>query len=421
MDSNTRRKVAILSHALPPTPSGQAMMIGNLLAHFAPDEYCLISSGSYAQETYDAAYHHLAAGQTFLSPWLRKLPGISLDKDTPFRRTFRPLLKLYKRLRGDYQLSDAARLEDALERDLRQIIQQENCYALVACSGMPFETVAAYRACQATGIAFVPYILDYFSLAQVGGVREYALRHEAALLRGAAAIVVTNEFMGEEYRRLYGVESTIVRNPCHLHDLAQLDAAPPHLPADTFNIVYTGSVYAAHHDAFRNLIAAVARLDRADVAIHVYTPQRPLSLRNAELHGQGFHVHGPVNHATSLILQRQADVLLLALAFEFGYPGDDRDLVAGQGGRIPGRRPPDPGPRAARFLLELVFQDARLRAGRRRGRSGRAGGGRAAPGGRCRPAGRIRRAGPGPGRRFRPRCRGGAFQDHPPGTPVAVG
>ena len=109
-------------------------MIGNLLTHFTPDEYCLISSGSYAQGAYDAAYHHLAAGQTFLSPFLRKLPGISLDKDTPFRRTFRPVLKLYKRLRGDYQLSDAERLVDALERDLRRIIQQEGCYALVACA-----------------------------------------------------------------------------------------------------------------------------------------------------------------------------------------------------------------------------------------------------------------------------------------------
>ena len=330
MDSNTRRKVAILSHVLPPSPSGQAMMIGNLLDYFAPDEYCLISSGAYPPDAHAAAYHHLTAGQTFLSPLLRKLPGISLDKDTPFRRTFRPLLKLYKRLRGDYQISDSDRLVADLERDLRRIILQEGCYALVACTGKPHETVAAYRACQATGVAFVPYIFDYLGLAHTGDRRAYALRHEGEMLRGAAAIIVTNEFMGEEYRRLYGVESTIVRNPCRAHDFAQLDAVPSALPKETFNIVYTGAITPSHYDAFRNLLAAVARLNRADVAVHVFTSQLPIILRNAGIKVTSFQLHGHIDHAVVAAIQRQADLLFLALAFESPIPETIRTSSPGK-------------------------------------------------------------------------------------------
>ena len=295
-------------------------MLGYLLDCFSPDDYCLISSTPYPPDAQVATFHHLSAGQTRLSSLLRRLPKVNAEKDTPWHRLLRPLLKVYQRGRGDYRGTDSARVVDALEAELRAILAQEGCDVLIASTGAPHEMLAAYRACQVSGVAFVPYIFDYLGLAHTGDRRAYALRYEGEMLRGAAAIIVTNEFMGAEYRRLYGVESTIVRNPCRRHDLARLDAAPPLLPADTFNIVYTGSVYSAHYDAFRNLIAAVARLDRADVAIHVYTPQLPLTLRNAGLQGAGFHVHGPVDHATSVLLQRQADVLFLPLAFNSPIP-----------------------------------------------------------------------------------------------------
>ena len=315
-----RRKFAVLSPILPPSYAGQAMMLGYLLSCFSPDAYCLISSTPYPPDAHAAAFHHLSVGQTVLTPLLRRLPKINADKDTPWHRVLRPLLKVYQYGRGDYGAAISDWVVDALQAELQAILAQEGCDILVVSTGVPHEMLAAYRACQASGVAFVPYIFDYLGLAHTGDRRAYALRYEGEMLRGAAAIVVTNEFMGAEYRRLYGVESTIVRNPCRLHDLAQLDAAPPLLPADTFNIVYTGSVYSAHYDAFRNLIAAVTRLDRADVTIHVYTPQLPLTLRNAGLQGQGFHVHGPVDHATSVLLQRQADVLFLPLAFESAIP-----------------------------------------------------------------------------------------------------
>ena len=190
----------------------------------------------------------------------------------------------------------------------------------MACTGIPQEMLAAERACAAAGLAFVPYIFDDFGFKHPGALGRYARQHEGAILRTAAAILVTNEFMAREYRQRYGVDSTIVRNPCRRHDLTQLDAAAALLPEDTFNIVYTGAIYTAHYDAFRNLIAAVTRLERVDVAIHVYTDDAPVSLHEAGIAGAGFYLHGHVDHATSLVLQRQADVLFLPLAFDSPIP-----------------------------------------------------------------------------------------------------
>ena len=317
MNPDPRRKFAVLSPILPPSPSGQAMMLGYLLSGFAPEDYCLISATAYPPGTHAATYHHLTVGQTWLTPLLRRLPKVNSDKDTRLHRALRPLLRLYQRLRGDYRLADSARVVDAMARELQAIFQREGwCDVLVACTGMPHEMLAAHQACTAAGVAFVPYIFDDFGSSHTGKLRGYARQHEAEILRAAAAIIVPNEFLREEYRRRYGVESTIVRNPCRLHDLNRLDAEPRVLPEGAFNIVYTGAVYSAHYDAFQNLIAAVESLDRADVAIYVFTAQLPLTLRNAGLQGECFHVHPHVDHDAVAVLQRQADVLFLPLAFE---------------------------------------------------------------------------------------------------------
>jgi glycosyltransferase involved in cell wall biosynthesis len=318
--ADPRPKFAILSNDLPPSHSGQAVVLDYLLSGFAPDEYCLISTTPYPSDVHSAAFYHLSAGQTILSPLLRRFPKVNPDKDTPFHRAFRPLLKGYQRLRGNALLDDGDRLLDDLTRQLQAVLEREPCDTLVVCPGMPHEMLAAYRACQASGTAFVPYIFDYFGLRYTGGLREYALCYEGEMLRGAAAIIVPNEFMGQEYKRLYGVESTIVRNPCRLPDLDRLDDVPPVLPTTTFNIVYTGAIYHAHYDAFRNLIAAVERQGREDVAIHVFTAQLPVTLQQAGLKAACFHIHGYVDHAEVSALQRQADVLFLPLAFESAIP-----------------------------------------------------------------------------------------------------
>ncbi|HCX28885.1 MAG TPA: hypothetical protein DHU55_03815, partial [Blastocatellia bacterium] len=63
-------------------------------------------------------------------------------------------------------------------------------------------------ASQATGVAFYPYMLDYYSQQSIGfksGIE--ARRLEAEIMKNATGIIVPNEFMGEEARTRYGVRS----------------------------------------------------------------------------------------------------------------------------------------------------------------------------------------------------------------------
>jgi glycosyltransferase involved in cell wall biosynthesis len=95
--------------------------------------------------------------------------------------------------------------------------------------------------------------------------------------------------------------------------------------------VYTGAVYEAHYDAFRNLIAAVPKTGLPDLTIHIYTPQSP-----GQLHAYG--ISGPVTIHPALpncempAVQHSADILFLPLAFDSPYPDIIRTSAPGKTG-----------------------------------------------------------------------------------------
>ena len=84
-------------------------------------------------------------------------------------------------------------------------------------------------------------------------------------------------------------------------------------------IVYTGAVYEAHYDAFRNLIEAIKLLARGDVRLHLYTAQTPRELEEVGIKGPVV-VHGHVASMEVPAIQKQADMLFLPLAFDSPYP-----------------------------------------------------------------------------------------------------
>ena len=83
--------------------------------------------------------------------------------------------------------------------------------------------------------------------------------------------------------------------------------------------MYTGAVYAAHYDAFRNLVKAIAMLERADVRLHLYTAQTPAELAAVGISGPVV-VHQHVAASEIPAIQKQADLLFLPLAFDSPYP-----------------------------------------------------------------------------------------------------
>jgi glycosyltransferase involved in cell wall biosynthesis len=282
------------------------MMIYRLLKDLDPASYCVISSEDYSASAgtdgytrrLDARYHHLPAEKRIRrgSRW----------------RSIRD--------RVNIQLMTRERA-----RNIAEIVRREGCEAIIACTGGAdlLDLPAALLASRMTGARFIPFILDYFSHQwktwKVWKTDDdYADALEGKLLKAGDGIIGLNEFLLEDIRKRHGVTGRLVRNPV---DLIDYPATPdPQAPdEDDLRIVFTGSIYAAHYDAFRNLLAAMKMLNRPGVRLHVYTEQPPEKLAEQGISGPiVFHAHEKLSAMPSV--QRQADILFLPLAFTSPYP-----------------------------------------------------------------------------------------------------
>ncbi len=112
--------------------------------------------------------------------------------------------------------------------------------------------------------------------------------------------------------------------------LENLDRAERIFNRDQINIVYAGAIYHAHYDAFRNLIAAIGRLERFDTRLHLYTFQPESELKRNGISGNMVVYHRHMSHLEVPKVLRQADILFLPLAFESPIPEVIRTSAPGK-------------------------------------------------------------------------------------------
>ena len=296
-------KFALISHVMPPSGSGQSVMLARLLGGLDPAEYCLISAGTPV------------AGDAFS----QSLPGryYQLPHQTFVNRGFRYGLK-FVREAINFLLGIRAR-----GRRIAEIVEREKCSAIVACSGDVQDLPAAWLASRRTRVPFYAYYFDYYSHQFVAPEKRVLARLvEPLFIRRAVGVITTNEILTDDLRRRYGVDSTVLHLPCDLEEYERLvsDCAENgESRSDEIRIVYTGAIYDAHFNAFRNLLRAIETLRGKDIKVHIYAAQDP-----AELAANG--IEGPVvlhNHRPNSempCVQRRADILFLALAFNSPYP-----------------------------------------------------------------------------------------------------
>lgn len=288
-------KFAILSHILPPAWSGQAIVLYRLLLGVPVDEYILVSSG----KQYGNATHPLPTQLCQLNGPLKGwelLAGLA----NPFADKL-----------AEWQIENRA-------RHVEQVLRDNNIQLLVACSGDLLDIPAGAMAARRLGIAFLPYLFDDYLYQWIGWRRRISQAWETMALVGAAGAIVPNEFLAEEYRRRYGTASQIIRNPVLLH--AEIITTPRRIETGgRKRIVYTGSVYHAHYDAFHNLLRALeAAPDLAE--LHLYTAQTPAELARHGIAGPHVQICEHVNQDESRHVQEAADLLFLPLAFSSFIP-----------------------------------------------------------------------------------------------------
>ena len=307
--------LAILSHVVPPMPSGQAVMLGRLLQSFERDEVLLIVS--------------------FRGYSARAL----IDKEGRFSTFYlaRDLLQLSnKRVLwrfSKYTLSTSL-FTGMLLRAWRvaRILRRERCHSIVACSGDILDLPAGYGASRLTGVPFYAYLFDdYLYQWPNRAYRLFVRRVEPFIMKRAAGVIVPNEFLRDEYNTRYGISCSIVRNPHPYLDSILHEKVQGAIAKDEIRIVFSGAVYHVNHDAFRSLLAAIESMNCPEIKLHLYTAQSEEQARKEGIVGPVvFHNHLPPMEM--LAFQQRADILYLPLGFSNPVPELIRTSAPGKMG-----------------------------------------------------------------------------------------
>ena len=297
-------RVAFVSEYLPPARkwSGQASVLYRLLTGLAPRDYRLLSRVDFGAPEFDDAPNRLPAPYRHLGDPIADSPPDARGRER-------------WAIRGRRVLSFAR----AVARGTATV-RRERCAAVVAAPDRLEDLPIAWAISRLGGARFYPYLFDDYATKWTNP-REKALAHrlEPFLLRQAAGIIVPNETHAGDLQERYGLEATVVRNPCDPPAFTRRANHPPAHIGSPAAIVFTGAIYDAHYGAFRNLVQAISRLGPERVRLHLYTASDPALLAEQGISGPiVFHEHVPAPDVPRL--QQQADILFLPLAFDSPYP-----------------------------------------------------------------------------------------------------
>lgn len=312
-----RSRFCVLSHVFPPAESGQAVVLYRLLCGVPADDYVLVCRGWDGSPA--ATLPAQRATQALPGRYVSVGPqgGWRHSQPVPSGRAVRfagGVLSL---------LSQAC--------SIARLARREHLGAIVACSGDLWDLPVGYLASVLSGRRFIAYVFDDY-VYQWTHARQRWLANQLApiVLRGAGGVIVPNEFLVDEYQRRYAVTPVVVRNPCAGPEVRTSLLPWPRRPGEV-RILYTGAIYHAHFNAFRNLLGAISQVGDAYVRLHLYTGQTESVLRGEGIAGPVvYHHHVPATEAETL--QREADILFLPLAFGGEIPRVVRTSAPGKMG-----------------------------------------------------------------------------------------
>lgn len=302
-EGNTSR-LAVLSHILPPFPSGQATVLARLLQDWDPSSVCLLQSTQEGRGFRALSFPLPLPVPDAESPAKESSPG----------RWPPSLTRITHALTRRIPFAVPATWWRA--RKLAEYLRATGYTRLLVCTGGFADIPVGFLAGRWARVPVVAHYFDWYGMQWPTRPRRMAaLWIESRIIRGLDAVIVPNEALRDTLVARYGVQPVVIHNPCHEHALTQ--PTDPKWPSDDgeISVVYTGAVYHAHFDAFRNLALALAGSAPAGMRLHVYTSQPPSVLQDQGIEGRIVsHAHLPTDSIAEV--QRHADVLFLPLAFE---------------------------------------------------------------------------------------------------------
>ncbi|MBI5943845.1 MAG: glycosyltransferase [Chloroflexi bacterium] len=290
-------------------------MLYRILSGIPKDKYYLIQSCiPHLDEQSESSIFYLQAQYYSLpiEPLLNRPRNFGLAR---IRKLINLLLQIYVRA-----------------KNIADILRQEpETSALVACSGDLVDIPAGYLSCRMLGIPFYAYIFDDYIFQWTGAYRWFAKLIAPFIFKHSDGIIGPNEFICEEYRQRYDVKAVLIRNPYDKVELEK-ESLIRTLPQQdgTIKIIYTGAIYHANFDCFRNLIQAMKSLHEYSLELHIFTAQTRQQLEEQGVQSEKMFVHSHVPYREILEQQRNADILFLPLAFESPIPEVIRTSAPGK-------------------------------------------------------------------------------------------
>ena len=301
-------KIALVSHVLPPSWSGQSVMISRILRNVPAEEYCLISTENYQNEK-DQNTEYLPGKYYALPPEPKILRG---GKNYWIMNWIRAYF------RG---------------ANIAKIVIQENCDIIIAASGNLIDIPAGWWASVLAHTIFVPYLFDdYLYQWPDEQTRSIARKIEHKIYGRIKRVIVPNEFLRDEIQNRHNVKAIVVRNPWA--NTPSKDA--PKLSQkydlhDEIRIVYTGAIYHVNFEAFKNLIVAASEISK-NIKIHLYTAQPVEWLEQNGVKGEQLIHHAHSIYSEIIEAQNKAHILFLPFSFNTPIPEVIRTSAPGKTG-----------------------------------------------------------------------------------------
>ena len=199
-------------------------------------------------------------------------------------------------------------------------IRAYGCKVVVAGAGDLIDLPAAAMACTLTRVPLVIYLTDdYLSLwALPTKILRVILVMEQVLYDKAAAVIVSNETLGDELLRRHGVTCSVVRNSVSMQTISNPTATSGKMPLKS-NVLLICSISAVNHlndAAYRTLITAMRRISEPSPQLKIYTQDLPATLGTEWLCDPAVQVRPALEPDKITSSLENADVLFIGFSFE---------------------------------------------------------------------------------------------------------
>ena len=297
MNPNTQAKILLISHEPPPGKGASARILYRLFNLFQNDSYIVLTTPFHIKFPSDFSLKLKLPCKYYYSVGV--YPGTHYTKWIALKEWLLVFIMLIKCL---------------------YVVSKENINRILVHPIRGTFLLTAYLAHKITKIPLYLYIFDLFEEnKRIGLQRVLAGLIERLAMRSASNIFVMSEGLQDHYLNKYNIKATLLPHPIDLKDnIVRQEKTDAKSEAKYKILLTAGMIYHAHFDAIINLIRATGGMP--DLEFHIYTRNTEKYLKRYGINGSNVVYCGYEDSKNISIIQKNADILFLPIAFNSPSP-----------------------------------------------------------------------------------------------------